>query len=91
MEPLSDEERRCARQKFWRSLRYLRHIEMFYVPSIRGVISRSIGAKHVFRLPLGSIPIGVYQFPFPADDFLGDLDDVLAQLEAAQKRRAATA
>jgi hypothetical protein len=103
LDPLNEEETRCARRKFTRHLFVLGHIEVFFVPSIRGIITRSVNAQREFRLPPGSILIGTYAHPNPkpesgsgrhdtrsvndgrlvgaphVDDFLGDLDDVLAK------------
>jgi hypothetical protein len=76
---LNDDERRCARKKFVRHVYFMDHIEVFYVPSIKGIITRSVNAEREFRLPAGSIRVGTYAHPFDGDAFLGDLDDVLAK------------
>jgi hypothetical protein len=81
--PLNSEERWCAGRKFARSM-HLEHIEVYWVPSIRGIIVRSINATRIFRLPAGSISVGVYAQPFKTEDFLNDLEDVLAKLAATR-------
>lgn len=77
---LTDEERWCAGRKFSRS-QHLEHIEMYWVPTIRGVIARTIGATREFRLPPGAISIGIYTPPFNVETFLGDLEDLLVKTE----------
>jgi hypothetical protein len=61
----------------------MEHFEVYWVPSIRGIIMRSIGAKNIFRLPAGTVSVGVYSRPFKAEDFLEDLEACLVKLETA--------
>jgi hypothetical protein len=79
---LTADERWCAGRKFARSM-HLEHIEVYWVPSIRGIIVRSINATRIFRLPEGTISVGVYAQPFKTEDFLSDLEATLAKLAAA--------
>jgi hypothetical protein len=62
LDPLNEEETRCARRKFTRHLYSLEHIEVFFVPSIRGIITRSVNVQREFRLPQGSIRVGIYAY-----------------------------
>ena len=78
---LSSEERWCAGRKFARSM-HLEHFEVYWVNSIRGIIVRSINATRIFRLPAGTVSVGVYASPFKTEDFLDDLEGVLAKLAA---------
>jgi len=82
MGDLTREERWCAGRKFSRNATNLAHFEMYWVPSIRGVIARSVNATREFRLPPGTISIGIYTHPFSVEDFLGDLEDILAKQRA---------
>jgi hypothetical protein len=88
---LTAEERSCAEKKFARSMKFLEHVEMYWVPSIRGIVARTVGATREFKLPVGSVSIGIYMNPFPTAEFIGDLEDTLAKIEARGKSNEAAA
>jgi hypothetical protein len=82
-------ERARARRHFSACLCFLSHVEMYWLPSSRAVRARSVVAERRHALPPDAVRIGVYSHPFPAGDFLGDLDDLLA-IAASKPNTAST-
>lgn len=82
-EPLYD--RRKVRSQFSMTLANLGEFQVFWIPGRRTIAARSVGCSRRFALPAGAVSVGVYAQPFDSEEFLGDLDDVLAKLEASRR------
>lgn len=74
-------ERRRYKRQFTMTLANLSHVEMYWSPSRRRVLARAAKCSRRFTLPLDAMLIGEYAHPFNVNDFLGDLDDLLAKIE----------
>lgn len=86
--PLSNEERARLRQKFASSLCTIQSMLVYWSPALRQIYARSEQAMKRHVLPDDAVHVGRYGYPCNPDDFLGDLDAVLARLEhQAQQRR----
>ena len=86
----ADEHRAAFRRQFGIALLNLDHVEMYWSPSTRRIHARAPAARRRFKLPADAVFVGAYAHPFNLTAFLGDLNDVLAQLEHT-KHAAATA
>lgn len=84
---LSPEERAAIRRRFVILLCNFQCMEMWWCPIRSRLILRSPAAQKKQRLPSTARKIGLYTHPFGADAFLGDLDDVLAKIEAEELKR----
>lgn len=58
-------------------------LDLYWVPSEkRAAMRRVITERARRRLPEGSIHVGRYQAPCPCDDYIEDLEDVIASLNS---------
>lgn len=85
--PLYD--RRAVRSQFTMSLANLGEFRVFWLPDLRRMVARSVACSRHFRIPEGAVPVGTYSSPFTADQFLDDLDCVLATLDHEARSAAA--
>ena len=75
------------RERFARQFRSSLSLEVFvayWIPAARRVTVRSVNAQRRFRLAEGAVEIGVYAAPFPAPDFVDDLEALLHALGRAR-------
>jgi len=79
---LTASQRVQCRQKFVQRMSMVLEVEVYLVPERPRLVFRSTGANRRFRVPAGAIEIGCYRYPVDPSDFLGDLDDALAKLDA---------
>lgn len=78
---LSVDEQALFKRRFSTSLCNLSQVEMYWSQSGRRIIARAVVTELSQRvLPPDAVLIGSYSHPFNVNDFLGDLDDVLAKL-----------
>jgi DNA-binding IclR family transcriptional regulator len=84
---LSILERRQCKRQFGTALANLSHVRMYWTPSGRRILARAVAAERKFTLPADALLIGTYAHPFNTDDFLGDLDDLLAKLRVTQQQQ----
>ncbi len=75
-EPLFD--RRQVRSQFSMTCANLAEFDVFWNPMKRKIIARSVTCSRRFALPAGVVKVGTYSSPFSAEDFLNDLDCLLA-------------
>ncbi len=80
---MNDAQRHTFRYEFVNRLCTQREVEVFLVHAQSRLIFRGIHAHRRFKVPADAIVVGYYRYPFPATDFLGDLDDVFAKLQSA--------
>jgi hypothetical protein len=67
------------RQRFRMIIANLASAEIYWSRSRRGLIARATSCVRRFALPKDARYIGTYSDPSNANDFLDDLDDVLAK------------
>jgi hypothetical protein len=75
------------RQRFRMIIANLASAEIYWSRSRRGLVARATSCVRRFALPKDARYIGTYSDPANANDFLDDLDDVLAK---ANRTAAAT-
>jgi hypothetical protein len=81
LDRLSKIEQWRFKKAFSASLCNLSQIQMYWSPSRRRIIARAVVTEIRARtLPADAVLIGTYSHPFNVNDFLGDLEDVLAKL-----------
>lgn len=60
-------------------------LDLYWVPSQkRAAMRRVVTERATRRLPEGSIHVGRYQAPCPCDDYIGDLEAVIAAQQEAK-------
>jgi hypothetical protein len=75
-------EQRRFKRHFTMTLCNLSQVDLYWTPSGRRVIARALGAERKpLPLPTDARLIGTYAHPFNVNDFLGDLDDLIAKLD----------
>lgn len=72
-------ERAALRRYFVKALCSLQRMDLYWCAERRRIVVRSPLARKRHAIPPGAKLVGTYAHPFPADDFLGDLDDTLAK------------
>jgi hypothetical protein len=77
------------RQRFRMILANVFSADIYWSPSRHGLISRATSRTRKFEVPRDAVFVGTYSHPSNANDFLDDLDDVLAKL--ANRSAACTA
>lgn len=85
-------EKRTYKRQFAMSLANMAHLRIYWSPTTRRIYARRVNAKLHFPLLPDAHLVGTYTHPFNGDDFLGDLDDLIAKLNfptAAVEQRAA--
>lgn len=85
---LTAAERAKIRRLFVIMLCNLQRFDLYWCPNERRLAVRTATASKKWATPQGATFIGAYTHPFPADDFLGDLDDALAPAPGARAARA---
>lgn len=81
-QPLYD--RRAVKSQFSMSCANLAEFRAYWTPGARKMVARSVSCQREFRIPADAILIGLYAHPFNADQFLADLDCVIATHERQQ-------
>ncbi len=73
-------EKRHVKRQFSMTLANLSQVEFYWSPAVRRVMARATSGTRKFALPRDAVLIGLYAPPFACVEFLGDLEDVLAEL-----------
>lgn len=84
--PLYD--RRVIRSRFSTCVANLVEFTVYWVPSARTIAARSIGCSRSFTIPPDAVLVGVFASGITSDEFLEDLDCVLAKLNSSAVRPA---
>lgn len=80
-------ERVRFRRLFTAALCNLSHLEAYWCDAEMRLLFRSVITSKRHPIPESARLLGVYSHPFGAEDFLSDLDDVLAKIEAEELKR----
>lgn len=81
-------ERANFRRQFVIALVNLRHLNVYWSPSERRILSRAVHVVKRHTLPADAVDVGTYAHPFEGDKFIGDLEALLVRLEVASRRSA---
>lgn len=81
-------DRAALRSRFSMSLANLVEFRAYWVPSQRRVITRGIASTKPWPIPPDSEFIGRYAHPCSSEDFIEDLDNVIARLHVAAASQA---
>lgn len=73
--PLYD--RAKVRSQFTMSLANLGEFLVYWVPSMRRILARSISCSRQFRVPEEALLVGAYAAPCSVREFLDDLDELI--------------
>jgi hypothetical protein len=89
LDHLSKVERRLIARQFCRSLVTMSHIAVYWDPVATHFHARVAVGTRRHPLPDNVHYVGTYSHPFNVNDFLGDLNDLEARLEAERRNAAA--
>lgn len=71
------------RRRFMQTLWILQDVHAYYVPTTNRIVCRSTLCQRPLKPPHGSIYLGRYSYPCPAEDFLADLEALRSRLRLA--------
>lgn len=87
--PLYD--RAAIRQQFTMSLANLGEFRVYWLPSLRRIVVRSVSCRRQFRVPDDAILVGTYSDACPPADFFAALDEIIVRGHGERERGRARA
>lgn len=86
---LTLEEKRRFKQKFSCALSNMEHIRVYWSLMQRCIYTRRVACMRRFVLPADAVEVGNYAQPFPAAEFIGDLEAMLTKSQVTGPQRVA--
>ncbi len=80
MTPLTKAERARIRSQVSMTLANLAAFKLFWLPSRRRILARSVSCTRHFRVPVDAVLVGTFERPIAAADILRDLEELLERL-----------